>query len=482
MQRPWLVTGAALISLVAAGAAPARAQAPAGTASPAAPADVQQLRAEIERLRAEIDQLLRQYDASLQALARQVEKLESPKAGEPESSARGPRGAFSPVAGGGAPAPGGPAGPTSQQTPGEPTGQQTQAQVPPPTQPPPDQPPPPQPPAGLSSKVFNPDISVIGNFVGVAGKNDFSDQPAMQLSEAEVSFQAIVDPYAKADFFLSASPDGLEVEEGYITFTSLPKNLLLKVGKMRAQFGKVNTLHTHQMPTADRPLVTQNLVGGEDGISDAGMSLSYLLHNPVIFVDFIGEVYHSDSEVFQSTERSKLAYVGRVRAYRDITENSNIDVGTSFAFGPTDVGVDVQPPSGTEAPILDKRLFGIDATFRYRPLRRAIYQRLNLRTELIWSRQELLDDLQESSFGMYALGEYQFARRWYAGARYDRSARVLDDTLTDTGGSFFMTFWPTEFSQIRGQYRYTKYAEGITGHEFLFQFNFSIGAHGAHIF
>jgi hypothetical protein len=46
----------------------------------------------------------------------------------------------------------------------------------------------------------------------------------------------------------------------------------------------------------------------------------------------------------------------------------------------------------------------------------------------------------------------------------------------------FLTFWPTEFSQIRGQYRRTNFAEGIRGNEFLFQFNFSIGAHGAHVF
>jgi hypothetical protein len=48
--------------------------------------------------------------------------------------------------------------------------------------------------------------------------------------------------------------------------------------------------------------------------------------------------------------------------------------------------------------------------------------------------------------------------------------------------SAFVTFWPTEFSQIRGQYRLTKYAEKVNGNEFLFQFNFSIGAHGAHVF
>ena len=46
----------------------------------------------------------------------------------------------------------------------------------------------------------------------------------------------------------------------------------------------------------------------------------------------------------------------------------------------------------------------------------------------------------------------------------------------------FLTFWPTEFSQIRGQVRRINYAEGTSGNEFLFQLNFSIGAHGAHVF
>ena len=82
------------------------------------------------------------------------------------------------------------------------------AQVPPPQvpaipqQPPP--PPPPTPPATpqtppdtpqtptatpQTSKVFNPDISVIGNFIGVAGKNEFSSQPryAVERSGGVVS-------------------------------------------------------------------------------------------------------------------------------------------------------------------------------------------------------------------------------------------------------------------------------------------------------
>ena len=83
---------------------------------------------------------------------------------------------------------------------------------------------------------------------------------------------------------------------------------------------------------------------------------------------------------------------------------------------------------------------------------------------------------------MYASGEYQLGRRWFAGGRYDWSERGADASLQDQSGSALLTYWPSEFSQIRGQYRRTRYAEGVTANEFLFQFLFSIGAHGAHAF
>ena len=78
--------------------------------------------------------------------------------------------------------------------------------------------------------------------------------------------------YAKADFFLTFGPEGAGIEEGYLTFTALPGGLLVKVGKMRSAFGKVNQMHSHILPWTDRPLVTRSLVGGEDGISDSGIS------------------------------------------------------------------------------------------------------------------------------------------------------------------------------------------------------------------
>ena len=45
--------------------------------------------------------------------------------------------------------------------------------------------------------------------------------------------------------------------------------------------------------------------------------------------------------------------------------------------------------------------------------------------------------------------------------------RALDTSAIDTGASAFLTFWPTEFSQIRGQFRHINFAEGQRGNEFL---------------
>jgi hypothetical protein len=321
-----------------------------------------------------------------------------------------------------------------------------------------------------ASKMFNPDIAVIGDFLGAVGRSPGGGEPSLEMHEAETSFQAIVDPYARADFFLAFGPEGVDVEEAFVTFPTVPGGLLMKVGKMRTAFGKVDGMHNHVLPWTDRPLVTKNLVGGEDGISDSGISLARLIPTSFLFLEATGQVYRGDSNVFKGETRSDLTYVGHLRAYRDLTENTNLDLGGSIAYGSNDSG----PGENT-------RLFGVDATFRFRPLRRAIYQRLIARSELVWSRREQPAGTS-SAFGTYVGLDYQFARRWYVGGRFDWSERAEDAALEDKGGSLLLTWWPSEFSQIRGQYRYTRFAEGRTANEFLFQFLFSIGAHGAHTF
>src|SRR6476660_210684 len=167
----------------------ALAQAPPAAPTPAQAQDVQQVRDEVAKLKQDFDLLRQQYDDRLAKLEERLKEIvgsSGPAAATVQNSgaAKDAATAAPPVL---VPAD----APVLAQTPDQSGAGQASL-------------------AG-SSKVFNPDTSVIANFVGVAGKNPMSTQPAMQLSEAEVSFQAIIDPYAKADFFLSAGPEGLDV-------------------------------------------------------------------------------------------------------------------------------------------------------------------------------------------------------------------------------------------------------------------------------
>jgi len=462
IRRATVTAGAAILSCFA---VPAFAQAPAGSppAVSAQQTDQQQIRDEVDRLRKEFEAIRDSYGARLAALEARLgtatpaaaptpvpplpEAAPAAAAAQPQQPAAAEAAPPQPPAQAGVEVPSGAAGA------GGPQGSLPVYGA-----------------ATASSKVFNPDMAVIGNFIGTTGENTVESAPSLEMHEAEVTFQAVVDPYARADVFLSASPDGLEIEEGFLTLTSLPGGLLAKVGKMKEQFGKANTMHAHTLPWVDVPIVMKNFLGGEEGLNDSGLSVSKLLMNPLFFLEATGEVYQGNSGPFQTHERNDVSWLGRLRGYRDITEASNLDVGVSFTRGHNDAGPD-----------FTTRLFGVDATFRYRPLRRAIYRRFMARTELMWSnRGQEMGDVD--AFGMYASGDYQFARRWFGGVRFDYSERATDASLVDKGPSVVLTYWPSEFSQIRGQYRRTNYAEGVTSNEALFQFLFSIGAHGAHTF
>jgi hypothetical protein len=413
--------------------------------------------ADIAALRAQIDQMKADYEKRIQALETQLQTLQtqSPAAPKTETTAAAP--------------------PAAEQ---QPVPQQPSSQVPSGAQ-----------GAGgpggalpvyggaANSKVFNPDIAVIGDFLGAAGVNKQNPDPAFQMHETEVAFQAIVDPYARADFFLSFGQEGVDLEEGYITFPALPGGLLVKVGKMRAAFGKVNTLHNHVLPWTDRPIMTNNLVAGEDGINDAGFSVSRLIPNRWFFLEGTGQVYRGDSdEVFHSSKRGNLAYVGHLRGYQDITESTNIDLGVSYAHGHNPAGI---PES--ELGQFQTTLWGTDATIHWKPLKRAIYKSFVGRSEFVWSHREQPGGTQKA-LGYYFSGDYQFARRWVAGLRYDWSNQAADAALTDKGQSALLTYLPSEFSEIRAQYRRTQYAVGPVANELLMQVQFAIGAHGAHPF
>lgn len=325
---------------------------------------------------------------------------------------------------------------------------------------------------GSAAKAMNPDFSLNGDFRGSLGRNDVRPVPSLEMHELELGVQSVIDPYARGDAFFSFGETGVNVEEAYLTLTALPGEFVARIGKLRAAFGKVNSTHNHALAWTDRPLVTENLVNGEEGLNDMGLSLSRILPAPGdLFLEATAQVFRGDSgTLFKASQKSDLSYVGHLRGYEDLTENTNLELGYSFAHGHNELGHGYLT-----------RLHGLDLSLRWKPLRRSIDHALLWRSEVVWSHRDQWQG-PEKAFGLYSSLEYRLDQRWTLGTRYDWSERATLASQLDRGASALLTYWMSEFSQVRGQYRFTRYDGQRDASEVRLQLIFVMGAHGAHPF
>ena len=138
-------------------------------------------------------------------------------------------------------------------------------------------------------------------------------------------------------------------------------------------------------------------------------------------------------------------------------------------------------PYFLKRPIAEPGNDGVDVTYRWKPLRTALYRGLEVRGEYVTSDRELDGPTAESA-GWYLSADYRLARRWWLGGRLESSDRADDDRLRDRGHQLLLTFAPSEYARFRAAWRHREYAEGPEADELLLQFQFVMGAHGAHPF
>ena len=94
------------------------------------------------------------------------------------------------------------------------------------------------------------------------------------MREVELALGANVDPYFRGDFILGVSDEeGISIEEGYLTTTSLPWQLQVRVGRFHLPFGKQNTTHRAELHTIEYPYVIQRFLGDHGG-KGTGLVLS----------------------------------------------------------------------------------------------------------------------------------------------------------------------------------------------------------------
>ena len=335
------------------------------------------------------------------------------------------------------------------------------------------------PPSG--SSLLNPNTSVIGWFQGEAGdRTKQVGTQAFRLKEAEIGLQAAVDPYSRADFFISVNSEGIDLEEGYLTLLSLPAGLSAKLGKFRENFGKFNRTHSPETPFADRPLAAERFLG-EGGLSAEGASVSWLVPNPLgVYLNLDAEAGTTPSAgeapAFTAYRGNDLLYVGRLSSFVDLSESSNLAFGWSYANG------SAQADTSSPVEALRSQLYGADATFRWKNPRRAIYRSLIVQAEAMERSAEQLVGSAFVSRGAFAYADYQFARRWHLGARYDWSESLERSGGHATGGLGFLTFTPSEFALMSLQGSRRDLEDGQSETRYFLKTTFNIGPHGAHPF
>jgi len=324
-----------------------------------------------------------------------------------------------------------------------------------------------------SSLSFNPDIGVIGDFRGSyisKGQKNFD----LYLNETEVSLQAAVDPYARADFFLSFARDpetgkyGVEVEEGYLTTLSLPARLQLKVGRFRSAVGRVNTVHPHALPFIDMPNAYVNYFG-EEGLKDEGLSLSWLLPTKAFYQEILFQVTsgYSESPAFARSEGNRMLYVGHLKNFFTINDDNTLELGLTGISGPND-----------SARV--SNMGAIDLTYKWKPVKLNTYHSLTWQSEFYFNRADLMDNYSMSSFGMYSFIQYQLAKRWFLTGRYDYGQKPYDKTLKENAFSLTAGWYATEFSKLEFETKTTDDNIDKRFYQAWLRWIFVIGAHGAH--
>lgn len=323
---------------------------------------------------------------------------------------------------------------------------------------------------------FNPDVSLIGDFI-YHGTDKKSDEAYNQLKmrQAELAFSAPVDPYSRADFFMHIEPSGNEWKiglcEGYLTLLDLPLDLQAKVGKFKANFGKVNRLHLHSLPWVDYPNMLTNFLG-EEGMSNPGISVSTLISNPWDqYIELTLEAFNNhNSTSFAGTEGRDMVYLSHLKNFFEINDESSLELGGSFATGPNDDG------HGKNRTNLE----GIDLTYKWRPLKEGLYKSLTFQNEALFNQKDQSDGTEIDSWGAYTSLEYQFAKRWSTFGRHDFSEFSDYSDRHDNAVSTGLTFAQSEYCFWRLHFKHTDRDYDKDINEVWLQCNFGLGPHRAH--
>ena len=339
-------------------------------------------------------------------------------------------------------------------------------------------------------------------------------QRGFNARNIELAFDGAVDPYFEgfANIVFKLDNDNntdVEVEEAFLQTTNLPFNLQLKGGQFFAAFGRINPTHPHTWDFADDPLV-HGLLLGPDGLRGVGAQISWVVPVPWYSQVLLGVQNGrggtgysfrnpGDNGIFfdrETTDREMrglydFVWIPRWENSIDLSPTQVVLAGVSGAFGSNDTGGDSRT-----------QIYGADLLYKWKSEKaEGGFPFVKWQSEFMYRRYEAGLGANDTfpvaetfhDWGMYSQVVWGFKKGWVAGLRGDYM-HMTDSDFTDDDTrqtreriSANITWYPTEFSKIRLQYNHDFFEENyfLPGHQVdsvFLQFEFILGAHGAHKF
>lgn len=367
-----------------------------------------------------------------------------------------------------------------------------------------------QQPASNPATALNPTVTVVGNLLWrLDDKAVFVDgDPAepriddtFAVREVELDLRSAIDPYADGLFILSVeseSPGEIEVgvEEFVVTVKSLPFGFWeapplatkIKLGRMRADFGRINKLHLHDLPQSMYGLTIGDFLG-EEGYVANGIATSSILggfgESDTLTLN-LGAFQGGGLEV--AADERVPALLASLNWFAEVAEGHSLDLGLYGHYGGTE-------KQGHQR---HARTFSIDALYKWKPARQGEWTSFVLGFQVFRSDRSFLvpEDLdadgvpdvfhsgEAKPVGFLAWAQYQLDRRWYVGARFDRSDFIDDDASDHRRISPYVSCYLSEFFRLRASVEQTASdldsEDGLT--TFLLEMNVIFGAHPPHPF
>lgn len=353
---------------------------------------------------------------------------------------------------------------------------------------------------GARAGVVNPNISVIGQPVAVFSDDKSSPDAKrvrLDVGEAEFQFDAYLNPYATGAFVVSLGEEGVDLEEGYFSLLrGLPAGLAVKGGKYRAGFGKLNPVHPHAYPFAERFRLLAAYLPGDESLNETGFSLSGRIPVPgEIAVTATGDVLQGDTFRIErqtsgdpsdpleeggddETGQSRTAFVGRLSGFLPLGDRSGVELGSSIAQGTNNVAARART-----------MVYGGDVKAK---LWRSDSSYLVLQGELVGlHRDDAGWDAATSAYtkttldalGGYAFADYQIGLRTDFGASYERYQEPAEGKpLSQAYGLFAGYSLLEETTVFRIGWERFVPEEGEAANTVTFRVLYSMGPHKAHQF